>query len=75
METELAEAHVLVMRDSIINYQDYQGIEMTGILAFPSFIALCSIELKRPILSSMAVMGEISIGGTMIKVDELANAL
>ena len=62
-------------KDYIINYQDLQGIGMTGTLALPSLIALCSIALGRPTLSSMAVMGEISISGTMIKVDELANAL
>ena len=48
---------------------------MTGTLALPTLIALCSIALGKPVLSSMAVMGEISISGTMIKVDELANAL
>ena len=62
-------------KDYIINYQDLQGIGMTGKLALPSLIALCSIALGRPALSSMAIMGEISISGTMIKVDELANAL
>ena len=48
---------------------------MTGKLALPTLIALCSIALSKPTLSSMAVLGEISISGTMIKVDELANAL
>ena len=48
---------------------------MTGKLALPSLIALCSIALDRPVFSSMSIMGEISISGTMIKVDELANAL
>lgn len=48
---------------------------MTGKLALPSLIALCSIVLNRPVLSSLAVLGEISISGTMIKVDELANSL
>lgn len=64
-----------VNKDYIINYQDLQGIGMTGTLALPTLIALCSIALGKPVLSSMAVMGEISISGTMIKVDELANAL
>ena len=62
-------------KDYIINYQDLQGIGMTGKLALPTLIALCSIALSKPTLSSMAVLGEISISGTMIKVDELANAL
>lgn len=62
-------------RDYIINYQDLQGIGMTGKLALPTLIALCSVAIGKPVLSSMAVMGEISISGTMLKVDELANCL
>ena len=64
-----------ISKDYIINYQDLQGIGMTGRLALPTLIALCSIALNKPALSSMAVLGEISISGTLIKVDELANAL
>ena len=62
-------------KDYIINYQDLQGIGMTGKLALPTLIALCSIALGKPTLSSLAVLGEISISGTMMKVDELANSL
>lgn len=62
-------------RDYIVNYQDLQGIGMTSTLALPTLIALSSIALGKPTQSSLAVLGEISISGTMIKVDELANAL
>ena len=62
-------------KDYIINYQDLQGIGMTHKLALPTLIALCSIALSRPAQSSLAVLGEISISGTLMKVDELANAL
>lgn len=62
-------------KDYIINYQDLQGIGMTEKLALPTLIALCSIALSKPTLSSLAVLGEISIAGSMIKVDELANSL
>ena len=62
-------------RDYIINYQDLQGIGITGKLALPTLIALCSIALSKPTVSSLAVLGEISISGTLIKVDELANSL
>ena len=63
------------MKDYIINYQDLQGIGMTGKLALPTLIALCSVALGKPVQSSLVVLGEISISGTMIKVDELANTL
>lgn len=62
-------------KDYIVNYQDLQGIGMTGKLALPTLIALCSIALGRPVTSSTVVLGEISISGTLIKTDELANSL
>ena len=62
-------------KDYIVNYQDLQGIGMTSKLALPTLIALASIALNKPTVSSLAVLGEISIAGTMIKVDELANSL
>jgi len=62
-------------KDYIINYQDLQGIGMTGKLALPTLVALCSIALNKPTLSSLVVLGEISISGTMLKVEELANTL
>lgn len=48
---------------------------MTDRLALPTLIAIASIALGKPTVSSLAVMGEISIAGTMLKVDELANSL
>lgn len=62
-------------KDYIINYQDLQGIGMTETLALPTLIALCSVALSRPVQSAMAILGEMSIGGTLLKVDELANTL
>ena len=62
-------------KDYIVGYQDLQGIGMTDKLALPTLIALCSIALGKPAVSSLAILGEISISGTLIKVDDLANAL
>lgn len=62
-------------KDYIIGYQDLQGIGMTDRLALPTLIALCSIALGKPTVGTLAVLGEISISGSMIKVDELANTL
>ena len=62
-------------KDYIVNYQDLQGIGMTDKLALPTLIAISSIALLRPPVSGLVVLGEISISGTLIKVDELANAL
>lgn len=62
-------------KDYIINYQDLQGIGMTNKLALPTLIAICSIALNKHVISSAAILGEISISGTMLKVDDLANSL
>lgn len=63
-------------KDYIVNYQDLQGIGMTDRLALPTLIAIASISLGKPVLGSMAVLGEISISGIVQKVDDgLANVL
>lgn len=62
-------------RDYIINYQDLNGLGMSKYMALPTLIAICSAELKKPVVGSLAVLGEISITGTVLKIDELANVL
>ncbi|WP_073386428.1 protease Lon-related BREX system protein BrxL [Butyrivibrio fibrisolvens] len=62
-------------KDFVINYQDLQGIGMTHDLALSTLIALCSIALGRPVQNSMAVLGDFSIGGTIIKAENLASTL
>ena len=36
---------------------------------------MCSAAMSKPVLGSLAVLGNLSIGGTIIKVEELANVL
>lgn len=62
-------------KDYIIQYQDLHGIGMTSKLSLSTLIALCSIALNKPTLSSMAVLGDISVSGTVSKVENLANTL
>ncbi|NLT48721.1 MAG: protease Lon-related BREX system protein BrxL [Clostridiales bacterium] len=62
-------------KDYIINYQDLNGIGITKTLTLPTLIAICSGALQKPTLSSLAVLGDISISGTIMKVEELANVL
>lgn len=62
-------------KDFVINYQDLQGLGMTSSLALPTLIALCSIALGKSVQSSLVVLGEISISGTMIKAENLADTL
>ncbi|MDD4492967.1 MAG: protease Lon-related BREX system protein BrxL [Eubacteriales bacterium] len=62
-------------KDYIINYQDLNGIGMSKYMALPTLIAICSAALGKPTLSSLAVLGEISISGTVLKAEDLANVL
>lgn len=62
-------------KDYIVNYQDLNGIGMTKYLTLPTLIAICSAALNKSTLSSMAVLGDISISGTIMKVEELASTL
>lgn len=62
-------------KDYVINYQDLQGLGMTKTLALPTLVALCSIALGRPVQSSTAILGEISISGTLMNVENLADTL
>lgn len=62
-------------KDYFIDYRDLQGIGMTSNLALPTLIAICSIALNKPTLGSLVILGDISISGTVIKVENLANCL
>lgn len=62
-------------KDYIVNYQDLNGMGMTKSLALPTLIAICSGALERPVLSNLVVLGDITVSGTITKIDELANVL
>ena len=62
-------------KDYIVNYQDLTGIGITKTLTLPTLVAICSAALQKPTLSNLAVLGDISISGTIMKVEELANTL
>jgi ATP-dependent Lon protease len=62
-------------KDYLVNVQDLNGIGMTTALTLSTMVAICSVALGKPSISSIAILGDISIGGTLIKVDELANTL
>lgn len=61
--------------DYLMHVQDLQGIGITSELSLSAFIAMCSGALKKPVQSQMVVLGSMSIGGTITKVEELANTL
>jgi len=62
-------------KDYLMHVQDLNGIGMTKYLALPAFVALCSAALNKPVLPSTAILGSLSIGGTIMKIEDLANTL
>ena len=64
-----------VNNDYVVNYQDMKGIGMTSDLTLATLIAICSAALNKPVISSAVILGNLSVGGTIIKVSELANIL
>lgn len=65
----------MTAKDYLINYQDMQGIGMTAHLTMPTLVALCSVAIGKPTVNNLAILGDISISGTVMKVDNLANTL
>ena len=64
-----------VTKDYLMHVQDLNGIGITNQLTLASLVALCSAAMSKPIVSSIAILGNLSIGGTIIKIEELANVL
>lgn len=62
-------------KNYVVNYQDLQGIGMTSSLALSTVIAIASIALSKPTISELAVLGDITMTGTLKKVDSLADIL
>jgi len=59
----------------LMHIADCQGVGSTPELALCAFVALCSASLRKPVQSQMCVLGNMSIGGTINKVEELANTM
>lgn len=62
-------------KDYLMHVQDENGVGMTYSLSLAAIIAMCSGALMKPVQSQLVVLGSISIGGTVNKVEELANTL
>jgi ATP-dependent Lon protease len=62
-------------KDYMLHVQDCQGVGLNSSIALATLIAYCSASLDKPVLSQFCVLGAFSIGGTIIKVDNLAEHL
>ena len=58
-----------------MHIQDVNGVGMTSSLSLAAIIAMCSGALNKPVQSQCAVLGAVSIGGTINKVEDLASTL
>ncbi|QNU68885.1 protease Lon-related BREX system protein BrxL [Ruminiclostridium herbifermentans] len=61
--------------DFLMHIQDLQGVGMTEELGLAAFVSLCSGALRKPVQSQLVILGSMTIGGTITKVDELASVL
>ncbi|WP_281862692.1 protease Lon-related BREX system protein BrxL [Planomicrobium okeanokoites] len=62
-------------KDYLMHISDLQGIGLTDELAIAELIGLCSGALEKPVTESTVVIGNMTVGGTIAKVEEFANVL
>ncbi|EHK2427617.1 protease Lon-related BREX system protein BrxL [Clostridium perfringens] len=60
-------------KDYLMHISDTQGIGITSELAIAELIGLASASLERPIQESLVVIGNMTVGGTINKVEDFAN--
>ena len=61
--------------DYLLHIEDLQGVGASKDISLATFVALCSCSLKKSMLGNLVILGNMSIGGTIGKVEELANTL
>lgn len=62
-------------KDYLMHVQDVNGVGMTSGLSLAAIIAMCSGALNKPVQSQLAILGSVSIGGTINKVEDFASTL
>lgn len=61
--------------DFMIHVEDLQGVGPSREIALASFVSLVSSSLKMQIKEGLVILGNLTIGGTISKVDDLADTL
>ncbi len=62
-------------KDYLMHLTDLQGIGLTAEVAIAELIGLCSGALEKPVQEGLVIVGNMTVGGTISKVEELANIL
>ena len=61
--------------DFLIYIEDLQGVGASSEIALATFVSLVSSSLKKQVKEGLVVLGNLTIGGTISKVDDLADTL
>ncbi|KAF5414655.1 MAG: Lon protease [Candidatus Methanogaster sp.] len=62
-------------KDYHMHVQDLTGVGMSEDLALAAFLSLCSGDLEKPIQEQTAILGTITIGGSVSTIDNLSDLL
>jgi len=62
-------------KDYLMHITDLQGNNLTDELAIAELIGLASSALQRAVLPSTVILGNMTIGGTIKKIDNFANVI
>ncbi|MDQ5886246.1 MAG: ATP-dependent Lon protease [Patescibacteria group bacterium] len=61
--------------DFLVHIEDLQGVGPSKEIALASFVSLVSASLKTQLKGGLVILGNLTIGGTIGKVDDLADTL
>ena len=61
--------------DFLIHIDDLQGVGASSEIALATFVSLVSTSLKKQVKEGLVILGNLTIGGTISKVDDLADTL
>lgn len=62
-------------KDYLMHIADLQGIGLSPQISVAELVGLCSGALDRPVQESMVILGNMTVGGTIERIEELANVL
>src|SRR5690625_3262613 len=62
-------------KDYLMHVSDLQGLGLTEGLGVAQLIGLASVAMNKPVQESTVVIGNMTVGGTISKVEEFANLL
>ncbi|MCF0227185.1 MAG: ATP-dependent Lon protease, partial [Methanobrevibacter sp.] len=59
--------------DFLMQVHDLNGVGMTSHLSLATFVALCSVALNKPITPSTVILGDMSLGGVINRIENLSD--